>query len=92
MAARFFWGHGLIRIAALSVSFGLIEVLRGFIFTGFPWNSLGMMALTHPVSMQLTAWIGVEVLRPLPFLFAFPHLGRSKPPYDNAYFSRSINK
>lgn len=72
-AARFFWGHGLIRIIALAISFGLVEIIRGFAFTGFPWNSLGMMALTHPVFMQITAWIGVEGVTPLAiFIFALP--------------------
>lgn len=72
-AARFFWSNGLIRIIALAISFGLVEIIRGFVLTGFPWNSLGMMAMTHPLSMQLTAWIGVEGVTPLAiFIFALP--------------------
>lgn len=71
--ARFFWGDGLIRIIALAISFGLFEILRGFAFTGFPWNSLGMMVLTRPVWMQITALIGVEGVTFLAvFIFALP--------------------
>lgn len=73
--ARAFWGAGMARLAVLAVSFGLIEILRGFLFTGFPWNSLGMMALAHPLTMQITAWIGVEGVTPLAvFIFSLPAL------------------
>lgn len=77
--ARAFWGPGMARLAALAISLGLIEMLRGFMFTGFPWNSLGMMALTHPISMHITAWIGVEGVTPLAiFIFALPALFASR--------------
>src|SRR6185312_5241939 len=50
--ARLFWTSGLARIAALAFGFGLAEWLRGFVFTGFPWNPVGLAAMPTPLLMQ----------------------------------------
>ena len=43
--ARLLWTDGIGRIAALAFGFGLAEWLRGFLFTGFPWNPIGLAAM-----------------------------------------------
>ncbi len=63
-AARAFWSAGFERVFVLAISFGVFEWLRGHIFTGFPWNTLGY-ALTQPLSlMQSVSLIGVYGLTP----------------------------
>lgn len=57
--ARMFWKDHIIRILALSVSFGVFEFLRGHIFTGFPWNTLGYLAMPSPVAMQSVEILGI---------------------------------
>lgn len=57
-AARFS-EPGLYRLVALAVGLGIGEWLRGHLFTGFPWNVLGM-ALTYPlVLMQSASLLGI---------------------------------
>lgn len=57
--ARLFWREGLGRIFALSASFGLFEFLRGYLFTGFPWNTIGYSAMPVPLAMQSSQVIGI---------------------------------
>ncbi len=79
-AARLFWSDGLSRIAALAFGFGLAEWLRGFVFTGFPWNAVGLAAMPTPLLMQSAAAVGVTGMNALAvFVFATPALlaGRS---------------
>lgn len=40
--ARLIWSRGAARIFALAFGLGVSEWLRGHLFTGFPWNTLGM--------------------------------------------------
>src|SRR5271166_6440194 len=42
VAARLLWSPGPARIFALAFGLGLAEWARGLLFTGFPWNDLGM--------------------------------------------------
>ncbi len=72
-AARLAWHSGLARILVLAVALSLAEWLRGHIFTGFPWNTLGY-ALTAQLPLLQTAGIfgiyGLTLLTVL--IFATP--------------------
>lgn len=75
MVARLLWSSDIGRIAALAFGFGLTEWLRGFLFTGFPWNAIGYAAMPVPLMMQsvsVTGMIGMNVLAV--FLFSLPAL------------------
>ena len=45
-------------IAALAAAFGLVEWLRTFVFTGFPWNPVGYAAMPVPLLMQSASVVG----------------------------------
>jgi apolipoprotein N-acyltransferase len=73
--ARLVWSDGMGRIAALALGFGIMEWLRTFIFTGFPWNAIGYGMMPIPLMMQsahLIGMLGVTVLAV--FIFAAPAL------------------
>ena len=73
--ARAFWVEGPLRILALALSFSLFEVLRGTLFTGFPWNELGVIAAPVPLLMQSVSLVGVHGLTlAAVFVFAAPAL------------------
>lgn len=75
MVARVMWSDTIGRIAALAFGFGLAEWLRGFLFTGFPWNAIGYAAMPIPLLMQsagVTGIIGMNALAV--FVFAMPAL------------------
>jgi apolipoprotein N-acyltransferase len=73
--ARLFWTNGIGRIAALAFGFGLAEWLRGFLFTGFPWNPVGLAAMPIPLLMQSVAVVGVTGMNALAvFVLAMPGL------------------
>lgn len=73
--ARLLWSDGLGRIAALAAAFGLAEWLRTMLFTGFPWNPVGFLAMPTPLLMQSVSVVGSLGMNALaPFLFAMPAL------------------
>ncbi|WFU09334.1 apolipoprotein N-acyltransferase [Rhizobium sp. CB3090] len=73
--ARLLWSDGMGRIAALAFAFGLLEWLRSFLFTGFPWNAVGYGAMPTPLMMQSAHVIGVLGVNVLAvFVFAAPAL------------------
>lgn len=73
--ARIFWSDGMGRIAALAASFGLMEWLRGVLFTGFPWNAIGYAMTPAPIMMQSAHIIGITGITALSvFIFAAPAL------------------
>jgi hypothetical protein len=47
------------RIVALAVGLGIAEWLRGHLFTGFPWNALGMALGQNIWLMQGAALLGL---------------------------------
>lgn len=51
--------RGFTRVVVLTVSWALMEWLRGQLFTGFPWNSLGSIWVISDVALQMAAYVGV---------------------------------
>ena len=73
MLARSVWGRGVGAAAALAVGFGIGEWLRGILFTGFPWNSLGLTIMPAPLFMQATSVFGITGMNALAVLaFSLP--------------------
>ncbi|WP_417425719.1 apolipoprotein N-acyltransferase [Hoeflea sp.] len=73
--ARLMWSDGLGRIAALSAAFGLIEWVRSFALTGFPWNAIGYAAMPTPMLMQSAEIVGLYGISALAvFVFSAPAL------------------
>ena len=69
------WTNDIGRIAALAFGFGLAEWLRSFLFTGFPWNPIGLAAMPTPLLMQSVTVTGVTGMNALAvFVFAMPAL------------------
>lgn len=57
--ARMLWTRGPSRLIALALALTLAEWLRGHLFTGFPWNTIGY-ALTGPLVLaQGAALVGI---------------------------------
>lgn len=69
------WSDGLGRIAALAAAFGLTEWARGFVLTGFPWNTIGYAAMPAPLMMQSGEVVGIFGMSALTvFVFSAPAL------------------
>jgi apolipoprotein N-acyltransferase len=66
--AGLLWSRGLARIAALAFGIGTAEWLRGHLFTGFPWNTLGMALAQNLWLMQGAAVVGLYGLTVLAVL------------------------
>ncbi|TVR10226.1 MAG: apolipoprotein N-acyltransferase [Salinarimonadaceae bacterium] len=58
-AARLIWSRGAWRVLALAAGLGLAEWLRGHLFTGFPWNPLGMALGQNIWTMQSVSTLGL---------------------------------
>jgi apolipoprotein N-acyltransferase len=68
---------GLPRILAFAAAWTAAEMLRGVLFTGFPWNLLGTVWAFAALPIQAAAWIGVHGLSLATVLAALlPLLGR----------------
>lgn len=75
IVARLFWAGGLGRIVALALAFGIAEWLRTIVFTGFPWNPVGFLAMPAPVLMQSASIVGTMGMNVLAvFVLAMPAL------------------
>lgn len=71
--ARAFWMAGSGRILVLATALVLSELARGALFTGFPWNDLGMALGTNVVLAQIASVAGLHGLTALSALvFAAP--------------------
>lgn len=69
-AARLMWSTGGQRIFALAAGLGLFEWVRSIVFTGFPWNALGMALGSVPTTAQAAAFIGLHGLTLLAIMIA----------------------
>jgi apolipoprotein N-acyltransferase len=73
--ARIIWSEGIGSAAALGFGFGVAEWLRTFVFTGFPWNPVGHLAMPVPLLMQSASLVGVEGMNIFAaFFFSLPAL------------------
>ncbi len=63
------------RILAFAAAWGAAELLRGVLFTGFPWNLLGTVWAFGALPVQAAAWIGVHGLGLATLLIALAPLG-----------------
>ncbi len=73
--ARLVWTDDIGRIAALAASFALLEWLRTFLFTGFPWNPVGYAAMPTPLLMQSVSVVGMVGMNALAvFVVSMPAL------------------
>ncbi|GJE15893.1 apolipoprotein N-acyltransferase [Methylobacterium marchantiae] len=68
--ARLLWSRGPARIAAFAFGLSACEWLRGHLFTGFPWNTLGMALGQNLWLMQSASVIGLYGLTLLAILIA----------------------
>lgn len=57
--ARILWSPGSARILAFAFGMSSLEWLRGHLFTGFPWNTLGMALGQNLWFMQTSSVIGL---------------------------------
>jgi apolipoprotein N-acyltransferase len=69
-AAAALWTTGASRIFILAAAFAAADWMRGHIFTGFPWNTLGYAASASDALAQLASIGGVYGLGFLVVLFA----------------------
>ena len=60
--ARALWSPGPARIFALAFGLGLTEWARGLLFTGFPWNDLGMALGSNLTLAQIASLVGLHGL------------------------------
>lgn len=73
MGVRALRGSGIGTAASLAFCIGVTEWLRGFVFTGFPWNGIGLTIMPAPMMMQSASVFGVVGMNALAvFIFALP--------------------
>jgi apolipoprotein N-acyltransferase len=71
--ARALWSPGPARVFALAFGLGLTEWARGLLFTGFPWNDLGMALGSNLALAQIASIVGLHGLTILTIaIFAAP--------------------
>ena len=71
--ARLLWSPGPLRIFALAFGLGVAEWARGLLFTGFPWNDLGMALGVNLALAQAASLVGLHGLTFLTIaIFAAP--------------------
>lgn len=51
--------RGVMRIVVLAAAWTLLEILRGYVLTGFPWNLVGYVWADSPAMLQVASLIGV---------------------------------
>ncbi len=65
------------RVLVFAGAWVLFEMLRGWVFTGFPWNLLGTVWAFDALPVQAAAWVGVHGLSLATVIIAAtPMLGR----------------
>jgi apolipoprotein N-acyltransferase len=71
--ARLLWSPGPLRIFGLAFGLGMAEWARGLLFTGFPWNDLGMALGVNLALAQTASLVGLHGLTFLTIaIFAAP--------------------
>jgi apolipoprotein N-acyltransferase len=71
--ARLLWSPGPLRVFALAFGLGVAEWARGLLFTGFPWNDLGMALGVNLTLAQIASLVGLHGLTFLTIaIFAAP--------------------
>ena len=71
--ARLFWSSSPMRIFALAFGLGVSEWARGLLFTGFPWNDIGMALGANLTLAQIASLVGLHGLTFLAIaIFAAP--------------------
>ena len=68
--ARLIWSQGAGRIFAFAFGLTVSEWLRGTLFTGFPWNTLGMALAQNAWLLQGASLVGLYGLTVLAILIA----------------------
>jgi apolipoprotein N-acyltransferase len=68
--ANALWSASPWRIAALALGLGLLEMARGTVLTGFPWNALGHIVAATDVGLQSASLVGLYGLGFLAVLMA----------------------
>ena len=68
--AAAFWSPGAGRLLVLASALATTEWLRGFVLTGFPWNSPGLAVAGSTELSQAAAFMGVSGLNLLVLLIA----------------------
>ncbi|MEO7793186.1 MAG: apolipoprotein N-acyltransferase [Thermoanaerobaculia bacterium] len=72
LGSRLWRREDAIAFAALPALWVVLEVLRGVLFSGFPWNLAAYAWIALPGALRLAAWIGAWGVS---FLVAFVSLG-----------------
>lgn len=62
-------GAGISRVFVFAAAWSVMEMLRGWLLTGFPWNLLGYSWMDVPAMLQLTSLVGIYGLGLLSVLF-----------------------
>ena len=71
--ARLLWSPSPLRIFALAFGLGVSEWARGLLFTGFPWNDIGMAFGANLTLAQIASIVGLHGLTFLTIaIFAAP--------------------
>lgn len=71
--ARLLWSSGPMRIFALAFGLGVSEWARGLLFTGFPWDDIGMALGANLTLAQVASLVGLHGLTFLSIaIFAAP--------------------
>jgi apolipoprotein N-acyltransferase len=65
-----FWRGTISRIFLLAAMLGLAEYCRGFVATGFPWNTISYAAYLNPLSMQSASVLGIYGMVPFVVIVA----------------------
>jgi apolipoprotein N-acyltransferase len=70
--ARMFWGQGISRLLVFVVAVSLAEYARAVLFTGFPWNNVGMVLGQYLWLMQSASFLGLHGLTVITLLLCVP--------------------
>src|SRR5262249_4221411 len=57
--ARALWTRGALRVLTLAAALTLVEWLRGYVLTGFPWNTYGYALTSSLWLAQASALVGI---------------------------------